>query len=106
MSKKETKPQTRLSDKCAECRSENLVHDYDTGETVCGDCGLVLYEQMMDKGQSGVRLPKRRKRQEAVLESPHLTLFMTRAYPQLLVKLTEMRLAENCPWRQGADVAS
>ena len=51
MSKKEaTKTQTRLSDKCAECGSENLVHDYDTGETVCGDCGLVLYEQMMDKG--------------------------------------------------------
>src|SRR5271157_2959048 len=50
MSKKETKTQARLSDKCAECGSENLVHDYDTGETVCGDCGLVLYEQMMDKG--------------------------------------------------------
>jgi transcription initiation factor TFIIB len=37
-------------DKCPECGSSNLVHDYDTGETVCGDCGLVLYEQMMDKG--------------------------------------------------------
>jgi len=42
--------QQRLVDKCPECGSENLVHDYDTGETVCGDCGLVLYEQMMDKG--------------------------------------------------------
>ena len=41
---------TRLADKCPECSSSNLVHDYDTGETVCGDCGLVLYEQMMDKG--------------------------------------------------------
>ena len=40
----------RLVDKCPECGSDNLVHDYDTGETVCGDCGLVLYEQMMDKG--------------------------------------------------------
>ena len=50
MSKKETKTQQRLVDKCPECGSENLVHDYDTGETVCGDCGLVLYEQMMDKG--------------------------------------------------------
>jgi transcription initiation factor TFIIB len=39
-----------LVDKCPECGSTNLVHDYDTGETVCGDCGLVLYEQMMDKG--------------------------------------------------------
>ena len=50
MSKKEVKTHTRLADKCPECGSENLVHDYDTGETVCGDCGLVLYEQMMDKG--------------------------------------------------------
>jgi transcription initiation factor TFIIB len=51
LSKKETPRTTqRLSDKCAECGSQNLVHDYDTGETVCGDCGLVLYEQMMDKG--------------------------------------------------------
>jgi len=40
----------RFADKCPECGSANLVHDYDTGETVCGDCGLVLHEQMMDKG--------------------------------------------------------
>ena len=40
----------RLVDACPECGSTNLVHDYDLGETVCGDCGLVLYEQMMDKG--------------------------------------------------------
>ena len=50
LSKKETRAQQRLVDKCPECGSDNLVHDYDTGETVCGDCGLVLYEQMMDKG--------------------------------------------------------
>ena len=50
MSKKEAGVRQRLIDKCPECGSSNLVHDYDTGETVCGDCGLVLYEQMMDKG--------------------------------------------------------
>jgi transcription initiation factor TFIIB len=43
------KPQ-RLAENCPECASKNLVHDYDTGETICGDCGLVLYEQMLDKG--------------------------------------------------------
>ncbi len=37
-------------DKCPECISKNLVHDNDSGETICGDCGLVVYEQMMDKG--------------------------------------------------------
>jgi transcription initiation factor TFIIB len=50
LSKKEAGVRQRLVDKCPECSSSNLVHDYDTGETVCGDCGLVLYEQMMDKG--------------------------------------------------------
>ena len=50
MSTKEGRTTQRLIDKCPECGSGNLVHDYDTGETVCGDCGLVLYEQMMDKG--------------------------------------------------------
>lgn len=40
----------RFADKCPECGSTNLIHDYDTGETICGDCGLVLHEQMMDKG--------------------------------------------------------
>ena len=50
MSKKETAPQNRQANKCQECGSPNRVHDYDTGETVCGGCGLVLYETMMDKG--------------------------------------------------------
>ena len=50
LSNKESGVRQRLADKCPECSSSNLIHDYDTGETVCGDCGLVLYEQMMDKG--------------------------------------------------------
>lgn len=39
-----------LAENCPECTSINLIHDADTGETICGDCGLVLYEQMMNKG--------------------------------------------------------
>jgi len=50
VSKKEGVARQRSVDICPECGSANLIHDYDTGETVCGDCGLVLYEQMMDKG--------------------------------------------------------
>lgn len=37
-------------DKCFECESEKLIHDYYSGEIVCGDCGLVLYEQMISRG--------------------------------------------------------
>ncbi|MCK4313812.1 transcription initiation factor IIB [Candidatus Bathyarchaeota archaeon] len=50
MVKQKSKVHQRLIDKCPECDSTNLVHDYDTGETICGDCGLVVNEQMMDKG--------------------------------------------------------
>ena len=49
ISQEAPKANPRLADKCPECSSDNLVHDYDTGETICGDCGLVLYEQMLDK---------------------------------------------------------
>ena len=44
------KTHKNFADKCPECTSKNCVHDYDTSETVCGDCGLVLYEQILDKG--------------------------------------------------------
>jgi len=50
VTKEVSKTNQRLADKCPECESKNLVHDYDSGETICGDCGLVLYEQMLDKG--------------------------------------------------------
>jgi len=50
ITKEDTKTHQRLVEKCPECASKNLVHDYDTGETICGACGLVLYEQMLDKG--------------------------------------------------------
>ena len=36
--------------KCPECGSTNLIHDYDTGETICGNCGLVVQDVMIDKG--------------------------------------------------------
>lgn len=50
VSKEASKSPHSSSGVCPECTSTNLIHDKDTGETICGDCGLVLYEQMMDKG--------------------------------------------------------
>ena len=50
LSKEVPKIRQRRAEDCPECTSKNLVHDYDSGETICGDCGLVLYEQMLDKG--------------------------------------------------------
>jgi len=50
MERKEVRQKQTQKDKCPECGSTNLVHDYETGETICGDCGLVIREHMMDKG--------------------------------------------------------
>jgi len=48
--KKGTQSQQIMLKKCPECGSTNLVHDYDTGETVCGNCGLVIQDVMMNEG--------------------------------------------------------
>ena len=50
MERREVRQKQTSKDSCPECGSTNLVHDYETGETICGDCGLVIREQMMDKG--------------------------------------------------------
>ncbi len=35
---------------CPECGSLNLIEDYDQGETICQDCGLVLSQNTMSRG--------------------------------------------------------
>ena len=37
-------------DHCPECGSGNLIHDEDSGEIICGGCGLVLKESMINDG--------------------------------------------------------
>ncbi len=65
-----SKPHQRSVDKCPECTSKNLVHDYDTGETICGDCGLVLYEQMLDKGPEWRAFTQQEKTSRSRVGSP------------------------------------
>ncbi len=36
--------------KCSRCGSPNLIRDYEAGEEVCSDCGLVLSEAIVDTG--------------------------------------------------------
>ena len=59
-----------LVDKCPECSSKSLVHDYDTGETICGDCGLVLFEQMLDKGPEWRAFTQQEKASRSRVGSP------------------------------------
>lgn len=42
--------QTVTQATCSECQSTNLVRDITMGETVCGDCGLVVQENLLDRG--------------------------------------------------------
>ena len=37
-------------EKCPECGSTRIIRDYDSGEAVCGDCGLVVEEHFLDEG--------------------------------------------------------
>lgn len=37
-------------DVCPECGSTNIVHDPDSGELICGDCGLVMKDIMVNEG--------------------------------------------------------
>ncbi len=34
--------------RCSECNSSNLVYDESKGEVICGDCGLLVEEKMVD----------------------------------------------------------
>ncbi|MFH0859312.1 MAG: TFIIB-type zinc ribbon-containing protein [Patescibacteria group bacterium] len=40
----------KSSDKCPECCSGELIQDYNTSETVCSRCGLIVRQQEMDRG--------------------------------------------------------
>ena len=42
-----------ISKKCPECGSVNLIYDHDNGEKFCGDCGLVLDQEMENKAKKG-----------------------------------------------------
>ncbi|MFH1221637.1 MAG: transcription initiation factor IIB [Candidatus Micrarchaeota archaeon] len=35
---------------CPECKSKRLIRDYERGEIICADCGLILAENIQDQG--------------------------------------------------------
>ncbi len=36
--------------KCPECKSTRLIRDYERGEIICADCGLIIAENIEDQG--------------------------------------------------------
>ncbi len=39
-----------IQKRCTECNSEHLVRDYERGELLCNDCGMVLEDSFIDQG--------------------------------------------------------
>jgi transcription initiation factor TFIIB len=37
-------------ERCPECNSGHLVRDYERGELICEECGLVIDDQFIDQG--------------------------------------------------------
>jgi len=50
-----------VGERCSECGGTNLIKDYDTNETVCGACGIVIREQETEDFWIGSRLVPRGK---------------------------------------------
>ncbi|MEM3706394.1 MAG: TFIIB-type zinc ribbon-containing protein, partial [Candidatus Bilamarchaeaceae archaeon] len=36
--------------KCPECKSKRLIRDYERGEIICADCGLIIADNIQDQG--------------------------------------------------------
>src|SRR2546430_924203 len=54
-SMRETMPTKKIEEaeevtRCPECNSGHLSFDYERGELICEECGLVLTDQMIDQG--------------------------------------------------------
>lgn len=56
--------------RCPECGSENLIEDYDMGEVVCGACGLVVRENVMDEGPEWRAFTREEKEERSRVGTP------------------------------------
>ncbi|MGA2628566.1 MAG: transcription initiation factor IIB [Candidatus Bathyarchaeia archaeon] len=55
---------------CPECGSANLVEDYDLGEMICHDCGLVLSEHVLNEGPEWRAFTKEEKDERSRVGMP------------------------------------
>ena len=55
---------------CPECGNPNLIEDRDRGEIVCGACGLVIHENVMDEGPEWRAFTQEEKRQRNRVGTP------------------------------------
>jgi len=55
---------------CPECSGANLVEDYDLGEIICHNCGLVLSEHALNQGPEWRAFTKEEKDQRGRVGLP------------------------------------
>ncbi len=61
--------------RCPECGSEHIIRDYERGELICGDCGIVLSENIIDQGPEWRAFDSAQKESRARTGAP-MTLTM------------------------------
>jgi len=57
-------------DHCPECGSPDIVQDHDSGEIICGNCGLVVHERVMDEGPEWRAFTREEKEERSRVGTP------------------------------------
>ncbi|MEM3088680.1 MAG: TFIIB-type zinc ribbon-containing protein, partial [Candidatus Bathyarchaeia archaeon] len=57
-------------DHCPECGSSHIIQDYDSGEVICGGCGLVIHERVMDAGPEWRAFTREEKEERSRVGTP------------------------------------
>jgi transcription initiation factor TFIIB len=55
---------------CPECGSKRILRDYTRGDTICGDCGLIINDLMIDSGPEWRAFTAEEKRDRSRVGSP------------------------------------
>jgi transcription initiation factor TFIIB len=57
-------------DHCPECGSSHIVQDHESGEIICGGCGLVIHERVMDEGPEWRAFTREEKEERSRVGTP------------------------------------
>jgi transcription initiation factor TFIIB len=55
---------------CPECGSSNIIHDRESGEIICGACGLVITESTVNKGPEWRAFDEQQKKRRTRVGAP------------------------------------
>ncbi len=70
MSTENVQTRIRSTYRCPECGSEHLIEDSDRGEIICGQCGLVVRENLVDEGPEWRAFTREEKEERSRVGTP------------------------------------